>query len=269
MKYGFIGTGNMTKSILKGMLTSRFAYINEIVLSSRTKTSTDAICNVYKGATGADNNSDLVRQSNIIILAIKPHDLDTVLDEIYKEVNKKLNTDFVIVSIVAGKNIEYLESKLPSKTPIVRVMPNINSKVLHSTSGYCKNNFVSESMEKAVVETFKSIGSMTYIDESNFDVFTSLAGSSIAFTYLYMNTLATAGVKHGLPKEVALDIVNHSIIGCGKMISELNQHPIEIIDEISSPKGITIEGISSLYSSSFQGDIIKSFDAMMKKNSKV
>lgn len=268
MNYGFIGCGNMVQSIIKGMVSSRFLSKEDdaTIISSKSHITAKNVATLYEKDINICTkklNSDVVKISEILVLGVKPYALDEILLEIKPFVETKPN--LTIVSIVAGVDIDTLYSKLPENTPIIRVMPNINSKVMHSTTGYCKNSFVSNDAEKIVKEMFSVIGNVAYVEESNFNAFTALASSSIAFTYLYMNTLATAGVKAGLTKKQAMDIVCHSLIGCCKMIEETNSHPVQLIDEISSPNGITVEGVSALYQNGFQGDIMVAFHEMMRK----
>lgn len=262
MVFGFIGAGNMVSSIIKGYYKNS-NYENKIFVSSKSGVSCEKLSNIYKNCHSIKSNIEVVNKSDIIIIGVKPYNLEEVLFEIKDEVIKK---NVTIISMVAGKNIDFFENILGNKIEIIRVMPNINSEVLMSTTGYCKNSNTTKVKEEVAIELFKSIGDMIFIEENLFDTFMLLGGSSVAFTYLYANALASSGVQYGLKKDKALEIVAHTLIGCGNMLLEGDNHPLEIVDKISSPKGITIEGINTLYKNGFEGKVIEAVTAMMDKS---
>lgn len=257
MNFGFIGAGNMAGAIIKGMIKSNvseeniFAYdVNENVFK--------CLGNINKVST----IKNLFETCETIVLAVKPNILATVLDEIKNyDISNKL-----IISIAAGKDLTFLTSYL-EKTAVIRVMPNINAKVLCATSGYCYNEFVNGSHKETVEEMFSSIGTIIEIEEKFFSIFGVLAGSSPAFAYLYIDSLARAAQKAGMSRKDALKITAQTVLGSAKMILEDDTHPIDLVDQVCSPAGTTIEGIASLKSDNFESAIINAFDKTLEKDS--
>ena len=149
---------------------------------------------------------------------------------------------------------------------IVRVMPNVNAQALMSTSCFtCSENVTDE--EKEVVKTmFGEVGSIVEIEEHQFAVFTAVGCASPAFTYIYIDALARAGVKWGLPKDVALDIASSSVLGSAKMVMESDKHPFGLMDEVCSPGGTTIEGVCQLQDNNFMSTVEKAVSAVIEKD---
>ncbi len=274
MKYGFIGAGNMVSSILNGVLgikkenTTDFKIDpKDILITSKSVTSAHALNEIVGGkCTVCEDSESVVDQAQIVVLGVKPHILEEVLPKIKSKIKEK-NT--LIVTIAAGKKMSFYQEQLGDDIKLIRVMPNINGEVGMATSCFCCTDTVTEAEKTKVKSLFETIGTMTEIDESIFPIFQGLAGSSIAFAYLYINALADGAVKAGMPKKQAMKIVADSMIGCGTMVKESEEHPISIVDRICSPKGVTIEGVTALEESGFSVALRTAFLAMIEKDEKM
>lgn len=263
MKFGFIGAGNMVGAIVKGMTVGTQSYRGEqIFLTSKSMTSATLLAKDC-GANICTTAKEVIAQSDVVVLGVKPNVLSEILPF--------LKTDFaqkrpLVVSIAAGKSLEYLEQYLPEKTPIVRVMPNINAKIGASTTGICVNKFVEAAQKEVVIDMFSTIGTVAEIDESQFAIFSTIGGASVAFAYLYMNALAQGALKAGMPKKQALEITAQTVLGSAKMILESQEAPWTLIDQVCSPGGTTIEGITALQAGGFETTLVKAFDAVLEKD---
>ncbi len=263
MKFGFIGAGNMGGAIVKGMTIGTGKYapenisVTDIFLPAAEKLSD--ICGVNVCQTGAD----VVSGSDVVVLAVKPHILATAVPELKDTIAAKKP---LIVSIAAGKSLEYLASLLPEGTPIVRVMPNINAKIGAATCGICANEYVAEEQKEIVKAMFGTIGTVLEIGENHFGIFMTLAGAAPAFAYLYMDALARAAVKAGMPKKQALEIAAATVEGSAKMVLKSGEHPMELVDQVCSPGGTTIEGVLSLQANGFESALAQAFDAVLEKD---
>ncbi|MBR5468281.1 MAG: pyrroline-5-carboxylate reductase [Firmicutes bacterium] len=261
MIYGFLGAGNMASAIIRGMVKGGFKG-EEISVYNTTIAKSEALSKEC-GVDVCLSQKELIEKADVLVLSVKPQVLDKIADNIKIDLGGKKK---LIISIAVGKTLEYLENALGNEQSIVRVMPNINAKVLASCSGFCTNKNVSAE-EKAVVENiFSSVGSITEIPESQFSIFGVVAGSSPAFAYLYIDSLARAAVKAGMPKEKALRIAAHTVLGSAKMVMESAEHPWELVDMVCSPGGTTIEGICSLETNGFESTIHQAFDAVLAKD---
>ena len=263
MNFGFIGAGNMASAIIKGMTLGTKSYEpTSIFVTSKTMTSAknlEALCGVTSLATA----KEVIEKSDILILGVKPHVLAEIIPDLKQTIQQK---GCVVVSIAAGKSLSYLSELLGENIPIIRIMPNINAKIGAATSGLCYNNNVTTEQKQTVSAIFATIGSVIDVPENHFGIFTVLAGSAPAFAYLYMNALATAGVKAGMPKGQALEIVAQTVLGSAKMVLESKEHPWALIDQVCSPAGTTIEGVASLEENGFEATLTKAFDAVLEKN---
>lgn len=263
MKFGFIGAGNMVSAIVKGMTLGTKSYDGaDIFLNSKTKRSAESLAEVC-GAVACSDAKDLVSQSDVVVLGVKPNVLPVVLPPLRNSFEHKKN---LVVSIAAGKTLEYLGAFFPENTPIIRVMPNINAKIGASTTGICVNEFVTEAQKDIVIRMFSTIGTVAEIEESQFGIFSVIGGASVAFAYLYMDALAHAALKAGMPKKQALEIVAQTVQGSAKMVLEGEEAPWPLIDQVCSPGGTTIEGITTLQAFGFESALVQAFDAVLEKD---
>ncbi len=261
MKYGFLGVGNMASAIMKGMCIGE-SFKNEDILGyNRTASKVEKLTKEY-GLTTCYSIEELMEKSDVIVLAVEPQVLPVVLPD----VKKLLKENQLIVSVAAGKEISYLQENLGEEVHIIRVMPNVNAQVLMSTSCFTCNENVTNEEKEIVKAMFGEIGSIVEIEEKNFAIFTAVGCASPAFTYMYIDALARAGVKWGLSKDVALEIAASSVLGSAKMVMESSKHPFGLVDEVCSPGGTTIEGVCKLQDNNFMSTVEKAVSAVMEKD---
>lgn len=266
MKFGFIGAGNMVSAIVKGMTIGTKSYAGQdIYLTSKTLTSAETLAKAC-GAVACSTGAEVVLASDVVVLGVKPNVLETILPPLKGAFEKKQP---LVVSIAAGKTLDFLGGFFPEGTPIVRVMPNINAKIGASTTGLCVNAFVSEEQKNLVVDLFSTIGTVAEVSESQFGIFSVIGGASVAFAYLYMDALAHGALKAGMPKKQALEIVAQTVLGSAKMVLEGGEAPWPLIDQVCSPGGTTIEGVTTLQAGGFEATIVRAFDAVLEKDRKI
>ncbi len=266
MQFGFIGAGNMVSAIVKGMTVGTGAYGGEqIFITSKSGTSAENLAKKC-GANFCRTAAEVIENSDVVILGVKPNVLSGLLPGLKEGFSKK---KLLVVSIAAGKTIDFLEGFFSEETPVIRVMPNINAKIGASTTGLCVNQFVTEAQKTQVKEVFATIGTVQEIDEAQFSIFSVLGGASVAFAYLYMDALARGALKAGMPKKQALQITAETVLGSAKMILESQEHPWPLIDQVCSPGGTTIEGVTALQAGGFESILAKAFDAVLEKDQKL
>ncbi|WP_317368020.1 pyrroline-5-carboxylate reductase [uncultured Tyzzerella sp.] len=261
MNIGFLGIGNMGGSILKGFLANNinskdiFIYDIDILKLEQFKQQFNVnICTDYE---------ELVKNVDCLILAVKPDIILKVLENIkgYLDIYNP-----IIVSIAAGVSTSSLCNTINNDNiGIIRIMPNINAEIGLATSAYCYNNIKEENVEY-VINLFKTIGSVFYIPEEKFSIFTAIAGCSPAYIYLFLDSIAKGAQKMGLNKKEALQIAIDVTIGSANMLKISEKHPWELIDKVCSPGGTTIEGICTLEENNFQQGIVKAIENTIKKD---
>jgi pyrroline-5-carboxylate reductase len=264
MKYGFLGSGNMASAIINGMIKNGFCKGYDILVFNRTVEKAEKLSKQC-GVKVCSSQKELIENSDVFIISVKPNVLDEIASSIKADLGDRKP---LIISIAVGKTLDYLKDNLGSKA-IVRVMPNINAKVLASESGYCANGNCTPEQKKIVYDMFSAIGSAIEIPEKFFGIFGVIAGSSPAFAYIYINALAKAAVKAGMPKAQALEIAANTVLGSAKMVLESNEHPCSLTDMVCSPGGTTIEGVCALDELGFENTVIKAFDAVLEKDKKI
>lgn len=208
MKIGFIGFGNMAEAIITGMISSGNYKKEDIGAFDPDTTKLNSGAEKL-GITAYKSNDDLVSECDCVVLAVKPIALQKVLTPL-KELFCKANP--LVVSIAAGQSIERLKSFLEYDAKIVRAMPNINAIATQAVSGYCTSENVMESDVESAVKILDSFGTSVRIDEEKFSVYSAVAGCSPAYIYVFMDAIARVGVKYGLTKKDALELISDTVI---------------------------------------------------------
>lgn len=261
MKFGFIGLGNMATAIMKGMIASEKFDATHIYGFNRTLAKTEALAEQYSIHT-CTSIEQLVSQVDVIILAVKPQ----MLPDVLPLVRQHLRQEQIVISVAAGKTLDYLHTELRESTTIFRVMPNINAVVGASTSAYTTRAKTPTAHRQLVIEMFETIGSILELPEHLFATFTTIGCASPAFTYLYIDALARAAVREGMPKQMALEIAASSVLGSAKMILASSEHPMTLVDQVCSPGGTTIQGVTSLQGNHFEGIVHEAVAAVMARD---
>lgn len=261
MKIGFIGAGNMGGSILRGMV-SRGYESKDIVVFDTDCSKLSELSRDFGIAT-ASSAVEVCEEADAVILAVKPQILPNLLPSLTNILN---SSKPLVISIAAGKTIQWLEELIGGNLPIVRVMPNIAAKVGEGMAAFCCNSQVTEEHKKTVIGIFEAVGRIIELSENLFPAFTAIASCSPAFTLLYIDALAQAGVRYGIPKAAALEIAAQSVTGSARMLLETGEHPRALADQVCSPGGTTIEGVCALHENGFENAVLAAVRASFEKD---
>lgn len=263
MKIGFIGCGNMASAIINGIIDNNAVNSSDVYAYDIYEPAVNKAVE-SKQINACKSEIEVVKSSDVILLAVKPNVQVSVLNTIDGEVGDKL-----LISIAAGKTIEFIESNLKCKAKIVRVMPNINAKVGEAISAYCFNELVNDDDKANVELLLNAIGKVLCLDENFFPLFGVIGGCGPAFAYMFIDAMARAGVKNGMKKSDALMISAQTVLGSAKMILESGEHPWQLIDNVCSPGGTTIEGVTSLQADGFEAAVHNAVDKALDKDKKL
>lgn len=264
MKIGFIGAGNLASALVAGSSKSAFFANNEFYAYDVYQPSLDNICSY--GVNPCCSVHELVKASDIVILAVKPKDFPALLTEnanVFKAKNP------FVVSVAAGTELKYIKSLLGYDAKLARIMPNINARVQGSATAVFVQPDVTDAEKKCLIDFCKSFGGAFEIDENMFAVFGVIGGCSPAFNYMYIEQLARAAVKLGMNKALALEVSAQAVKGSAEMILGSESHPYELIDKVCSPGGTTIEGITALQEKGFENAINSAVTASYNKDCKM
>lgn len=261
IKIGFIGCGNMARAMIKGVLSAGLTAGENIYA---TDSSQEVLSSMEKnyGINTLMDNKQLVVNVDIVIFAVKPNILDSVIDEIKDNIGE----DLLLVSIAAGKTIATIEKSFGKKIKLVRTMPNSGVQVGEGMSAICSNSNVSESELRLVVDIFNSFGKTELLEEKYFDGITAVSGSSPACVYMFIEALADAAVRTGIPRNKAYTIAAQTLLGSAKTVLETGKHPGELKDMVCSPAGTSIEAVYQLENGNFRGTIMKAIEAAADKS---
>lgn len=208
-----------------------------------------------KNISIARNNIDLARQSNIIILAVKPQDIKAVMEEIRPYAKEKL-----VISIAAGITTLFIE-KVLGKVRVIRVMPNMPAMAGKGISAVSRGRFTSREDLKTAVRIFSGIGETVEVKEKMMDAVTALSGSGPAYYFLFTHLLARAGEAKGLKKELARKLARATFIGAAEIIKSKNLSMEELIKKVASKGGTTEAGLKAFKEKKLEAVIKKAVNA--------
>lgn len=201
---------------------------------------------------GTDNRK-AARAADIIFLCVKPQIVDQVLAEIRPEVG----ADKLIISIVASVPTSYIEERLKGAVPVVRSMPNTPAVVGRGMTAICKGRYATDEHMEMARQLFGSVGRCAIADEKQMDAITGLSASGPAYIFIILESLAEAGVKVGLSRELATELAAQTVLGAAQMVLQTGSHPALLKDAVTTPAGCTIDGILELEEGKLRVTLIK------------
>jgi pyrroline-5-carboxylate reductase len=239
---GVIGAGSMAEAMISGIVASEIIPSTHVVVSNRSNVNRlNELENKYgiRGIVKEDLNTN---ELDIIILAMKPKDIDQALASLKNE----LKTSQLLLSVLAGISTAYLEDGLNPGQPVIRVMPNTSSMIGESATAISpgKNVAMDHVVDAKVI--LETIGKVYSIEEEQMDVFTGVAGSGPAYFYYLMEHMEKTANEAGLDAEVTRDVVAQTILGAAKMLQTNNEEPEALRKKVTSPNGTTAAGLEAL-----------------------
>jgi len=205
------------------------------------------------GVDVTTNNLEAVRQSDLILLGVKPFQVPALIAEIRPALTK----DKTIISFAAAVKTRSIEEAADLEIGVIRAMPNTPSALGAGAAALCRGRFVSAQQMELAERIFKTVGRTVNVDEKHMDAVTGLSGSGPAYIYIIIEALAEAGVKVGLPRDVATELAAQTTFGAAKMVLETGYHPALLKDAVTTPAGSTIDGIMALEEGGLRVTLIK------------
>lgn len=238
----FLGAGNMAEAMISGTVQSGKIPSEQIIVSNRSNQGRLQGMKAKYDITAITKDDLPYNEIDILILAMKPKDIDKALDSI----NHLVRNDTVIMSVLAGITTSHMEEQLPAGQPVIRVMPNTSSMLKESATAISAGRFTSREDMEIAEELLSSIGEVFVIEESKMDIFTGIAGSGPAYFYYLMEHIEKAGAEAGLEPELARKIGAQTIFGAAKMMLEREESPTQLRENVTSPNGTTAAGLDKL-----------------------
>jgi pyrroline-5-carboxylate reductase len=255
MKVHIIGGGNLGVAIALGL--SKFSKNTQITVTRRN---TESIQYLEKhGITVSSKNTHQIQEADVIILTIKPYQVEAVLKEIAPVITNK-----TIVSAVSGVTIETLQKATENAHAVVRIMPNIAVQFGESATCISFDEKDKEQAQK-VIALFQEVGTVPVIEEKLMDAATVLGACGTAFALRYVRASMQAGIEIGFDSQTALAIAAQTARGAAQMLLEEKIHPEQLIDRVTTPQGCTIVGLNEMEHQGFSSSLIKGIKTSLQK----
>ncbi|MDI9395375.1 MAG: pyrroline-5-carboxylate reductase [Euryarchaeota archaeon] len=240
-KIGFIGAGKMGSALMQGIIKAGIVAPENIGASDVYEPFLKEL-QTKLGIRVSTDNALIVRESDILILAVKPQTLGQVLEDLRDDITHEK----LVISIAAGVPISTYEGALLEGSRVVRVMPNIAATVSEAASGISLGKYASAEDMKDALTIFSAVGTAVQVPESLMDAITGLSGSGPAFIFPVIEAMADGAVFVGMDRKSALTLAAQTVLGAAKMALETGMHPGELKDMVTSPAGTTIQGLHAL-----------------------
>jgi pyrroline-5-carboxylate reductase len=240
-RLGFVGSGNMGEALIRGLVQARLVPPASIAASDVRRDRLAQIQRQYGIRTTTDN-AELIRESDVVVLAVKPQIMASVL----RDAATELDGTKLVISLAAGVPTATLRAELPRAGRLIRVMPNTPALVLEGVTAIARSEGLHEGDLETAQELFGAVGRVVVLDEEAMDAVTGLSGSGPAYVAIVIESLADGGVNMGLDRATAMTLAAQTVLGSAKLILETGTHPGQLKDMVASPGGTTIAGIAAL-----------------------
>jgi pyrroline-5-carboxylate reductase len=251
-KLALLGAGKMGGILVEAFLRTGLMDRDHLLGTVRHPDKAADTGNRLKVAIGTDNRA-AARAADIVLICVKPQGMADVLDEIRAEVTPQK----LMISIAASVPTSYIAARLPAGVPIIRAMPNTPAMVGCGVTALAMGSAATLEHMKTAQALFSSVGRVVVVDEAQMDAVTGLSASGPAYIYIILESLAEAGVKVGLPRELATQLAAQTALGAAQVVLQTGHHPALLKDLVTTPAGCTIDGILELEEGGLRVTLIK------------
>jgi pyrroline-5-carboxylate reductase len=251
-KLAVLGTGKLGGILLRAYLKQGL-FAPKHVMATVKHSEKAATLAKELGVSVTTENRKAVHGADIVLLGVKPQ----VVGDVLKEIAPELSEKSLVISVAASVPTSYIEQRLGGKVPVVRAMPNTPAAVGCGMTGICRGAHASAEHLETARAMFEAVGRAVVVDEKNMDAVTGLSASGPAFAYIILESLAEAGVKVGLPRDVSTLLAAQTMKGAASVVLETGDHPALLKDAVTTPAGCTIDGILELEEGKLRVTLIK------------
>jgi len=256
-----LGAGKIGESLISGLLSSEWREPAEIVATSRRDDRLAELAERY-GIRTTRSNAEAVEDAGIVVIAVKPQDIEGLLDEL----RGRLRQGQTIISIAAAIPTSLIEGYLGDGVAVVRAMPNTPSSVHEGIAGISAGANAGENHLAAAEEVLSHLGRSVRVDESYMDAVTAVSGSGPAYFALLAESMIEAGILLGLSREISTDLVVQTMLGTAKLLRDEGMHPVELREMVTSPGGTTIAAIRELEQAGVRAAFLNAIQAAMRRS---
>ena len=267
IKLGMVGGGVMGEALLSRLVAQKLYHPDDILVSEPQAHRRDVLVQKYGIQVTSDNRA-AAAASEILLLAIKPQMFDVVAKELAEDDGRRRLAGEplpVVVSILAGVSISQLELAFGGE-PVIRAMPNTPATVGSGITAIASGKAVTQSHIEQARAIFQAVGEVVEVPESLMDAVTGLSGSGPAYVAIMIEALADGGVAAGLPRAIASKLALSTVLGTAQLLHKSEMHPAQLKDQVTSPGGTTIAGITQLERAGFRSALIEAVQAASQRS---
>jgi pyrroline-5-carboxylate reductase len=258
---GIIGVGTLGESLVKGIQASPLAARFSLAGSRRTESAATEVTERF-GIPCFTDNKKLGKDSNVLLLAVKPHQAEAAVVEVAPSLHKGQ----LLVSLCASLTLEKLHAWTNGRCALVRAMPNTPATVGEAMTVLCAGSAVSDEERQKAEAIFSTVGRTAWLEESLMDAATGLSGCGPAYVFLMIEALSEAGVKLGISRKTSTLLAAQTLLGAAKMVLERGAHPAAMKDEVTTPAGCTVDGLMALEEGKLRVTLIKGVLAAARRS---
>jgi pyrroline-5-carboxylate reductase len=256
-RIAILGTGRIGEALLAGLLSAGWT---DIVVTSRSDARVAELRERH-GVEATTSNADAVRGADVVVVAVKPQDMDTLLAQIHDAVTPQQT----VLSAAAAIPTAYVEARLPDGIPVVRAMPNAPSTVHEGMAGIAAGAHAGDEHLALAEDVLTHLGRVVRVAESAMDAVTAISGSGPAYFALLAEAMIEAGLLLGLSREVSTQLVVQTMLGTAKQLRDEGMHPVELRESVTSPGGTTIAAIRELEQAGVRAAFLNAIQAAMTR----
>ncbi|HEU4488538.1 MAG TPA: pyrroline-5-carboxylate reductase [Actinomycetota bacterium] len=260
-KLSVLGGGRIGEALVAGLLASGWCKAGDITVTGRRPERLDELHSAHGVATSLDN-AQAIREVGIIVLAVKPQDVNALLHTI----SGRVGSEQVVLSVMAAIPTLTIESGLGGSIPVVRAMPNAPSTVHQGMAGMAAGRYAGPTHMTLASEVLGAVGRVVEVPENYLDAVTAISGSGPAYFALLAEAMIEAGILLGLSREVSTQLVIQTMLGSATLLRDESMHPVELREMVTSPGGTTIRAIQVLEQSGVRAAFLNAIQASMERS---
>lgn len=258
-KVAIIGCGNLGLSIVQGLLNSKEIAAGDIIATRRNTASLEHLAQA--GVEVLSDNVEAVAKADIVIVAVKPYNVEPILVALKPELQKNSP---ILISVATGVSLREIKQWIEADIPVFRAMPNTATDVQESITCICENGAKQEDLN-TVNQIFNQLGETILIPENLMEAATVMGACGIAYVMRFIRAMIQGGIEIGFDAKTASAIVNQTVKGASELLISRGEHPEFEIDKVTTPKGCTITGLNEMEHNGFSSSLIKGIVASYEK----
>jgi pyrroline-5-carboxylate reductase len=263
-KVAFLGGGRMGEALVSGLIRSGGRSAGEIMVTSRREDRSRELAETY-GIDSTLSNADAVAWADVLVLTVKPQDMEVLLSQIREHVS----TEQLVVSFAAGIRTSFVEKHLPDGVHVVRVMSNVAVLVDEAMSVVAAGSNAEDRHLEVAEELLGYVGRVIRLKEVHLDAITATSGSGPAYFFLLAEAMIEACILLGLSRDVATELIIQTMLGSAKMLRDTGKHPVVLREMVTSPGGTTIAAIRHLEEAGVRAAFLNAIDAACRRSAEL